>query len=77
MRELTLSELDQVAGAGWREDTQSWTTFGGTTGSVIGYIATSTVVGATRGGLAGAGIGFAWGSGQAFGNFLYENFFGL
>ena len=71
MRELTISEVDQVSGgSNILAAIQEWSTFGATTGSVWGYITTSTIQGAARGGLTGGALGFAFGGGYAFGSWL-------
>ena len=76
MRELTTSEVEQISGAdlsAMLATIQDFTTFGATSGTVWGYVTTSTVQGATRGGLAGGALGFAFGSGYAFGTWLNNN----
>ncbi|MDG2175601.1 MAG: hypothetical protein P8M72_05665 [Gammaproteobacteria bacterium] len=75
MRELTLSEVDQVSGG---SDIlaliQEWAALGGSTGSILGYAATGTLQGATKWGFWGGGIGLAAGLGWGVGTAIYDNY---
>jgi hypothetical protein len=71
MRELTISEVDQVSGgSNILAAIQEWSTFGATAGTAWGYVTAGTIQGAARGGLAGGALGFAFGSGYAFGSWI-------
>ncbi|MBL6746517.1 MAG: hypothetical protein ISP88_11450 [Pseudomonadales bacterium] len=69
MRELTENEMESVAGGGSIADTAAdW----GAVGTVVGYVADSTLAGATRGGLAGAMLGTSFAGGYYVGSQLYD-----
>ena len=68
MRELTETEASSVTGGGRIGE---FAADGGAIGTVVGYIADSTIAGATRGGLAGAMVGTSFGIGYAAGTYMY------
>jgi hypothetical protein len=69
MRELTLDEIEQVSGGSIIGD---YAADGGALGTLGGTIFTNTLKGAARGGLVGAGMGAAFGTGQVIGSALYD-----
>ena len=69
MRLLTEEEVERVAGGGFISEMAA--DFG-TVGTVIGYVADSSIAGATRGGLAGAMVGASFGAGYIIGDRLYD-----
>ena len=69
MRELTEKEMESVAGGGFIADTAAeW----GAVGTVVGYVADTTLAGATRGGFAGAMLGTAYAGGYLVGSQLHD-----
>ena len=69
MRELTEKEMESVAGGGYIADTAAeW----GAIGTVVGYVADTTIAGATRGGFAGAMLGTSFTGGYYVGSQLYD-----
>ena len=71
MRELTENEAELVTGGGGiGEYAADW----GAVGTVVGYIADSTVAGATRGGFTGAMLGTSFGAGYAVGSYMYDSY---
>jgi len=69
MRELTESETQCVVGGGIIGE---FAADGGAIGTVVGYVAETTVMGATRGGLVGAMAGTAFGAGYLIGSYAYD-----
>ena len=69
MRLLSDEEMDMVSGGGVIGEAAA--DFGAV-GTVFGYVVDSTLMGATRGGVAGAMIGASWGAGYALGGMLYD-----
>jgi hypothetical protein len=68
MRELTENEMEAVAGGGYIADTAAeW----GAIGTVVGYVADTTIAGATRGGFAGAMLGTSYALGYSAGSYAY------
>ena len=73
MRLLTEKEIEMVSGGGFVSEMAA--DFGAV-GTVIGYVADSTIAGATRGGIAGAMVGASFGLGYSFGDWLYGSMTG-
>lgn len=72
MRELTEKEMESVAGGGYIADTAAeW----GAVGTVVGYVADSTLAGATRGGVAGAMLGASYAMGHTVGSYVYDRWY--
>lgn len=71
MRELTELEAQAVVGGGIIAD---YAAEGGAIGTVVGYLGETTIMGATRGGLAGAMLGTAYGGGYMVGTFLWNSY---
>jgi len=69
MRLLTEEEVERVSGGGFISEMAA--DFGAV-GTVIGYVADSSLMGATRGGMAGAMIGASFGGGYIIGERLYD-----
>lgn len=72
MRELTVQEVDVVAGGSYLSDITDLATQTGLLGSIVGYAVTGTAAGATTGGWWGAGMGAAWGAGTGAGTYIYD-----
>ncbi|ALQ95282.1 glycine zipper family protein [Xylella fastidiosa] len=70
IRELASSEIMQIDGAGWRSNMAEFVDTGSVIGTVIGYAATGTLIGAGRGGLIGAAGGFSAGLGWGIGTYI-------
>lgn len=69
MRELTKEEMETVTGGGIIGELAA--DFGAI-GTAVGYIADSTIAGATRGGLAGGMVGASLGAGYVVGSVAYD-----
>ncbi len=69
MRELTSAEISLVSGRGLIAD---YAADAGAIGTVAGYVVDSTVMGATRGGIAGAMLGASFAMGYVAGDALYD-----
>ncbi len=74
MRALSIQETEQVSGGSYLGDIADLATDTGVIGSIIGYTATNTVAGATRGGWIGPSLGAAWGFGNAVGTIVYDRY---
>ncbi|WGZ33662.1 hypothetical protein [Xylella fastidiosa] len=72
MDELSPSEIMQIDGAGWTSSMAEFVDTGSVIGTVIGYAAIGTLIGAGRGGLIGAAGGFSAGLGWGVGTLIHE-----
>lgn len=71
MRELTEKEMESVAGGGYIADTAAeW----GAIGTVVGYVADTTIAGATRVGFTGAMLGTSYVIGYSAGSYVYDRY---
>ncbi|HBQ01449.1 MAG TPA: hypothetical protein DD672_13345 [Gammaproteobacteria bacterium] len=71
MRELTEKEMESIAGGGYIADMAAeW----GAIGTVVGYVADTTIAGATRGGFTGAMLGTSYAIGYSAGSYVYDRY---